>query len=108
MNRLLPTAAVLAAFPLICAFGGGGSCATASEPRIETVTVKVMVPVPCADQRNDPPAFIDRLDDIKAAVARGEIDVAFGLAMGGREQRIQWQEESDAQIAACARPPNPG
>lgn len=107
-RRIIPAVALVLAYPLVTAAGGGSGCATTGEPRIETVTVKVMVPVPCPDKRNPPPVYVDTLDAIQGAIGRGEIDKAFGLLLGGREQRIQYQAESDAQIAACARPPNPG
>jgi hypothetical protein len=97
MKKLIPAIALVLA-----------GCATTGEPRVETVTVKVPVAAPCPDKRNPPPTFVDSLEAIQGAVGRGEIDKAFGLLLGGRDQRIQWQAESDAQIAACARPPNPG
>ncbi len=101
MNRALATLAVLAAYPLIAA----GSCATTSEPTVRTVEVKVPVVQPCPDKRNTPPSFPDSLDAIRAAAAQGG-DVLTSLLLAGRELRMQWQGESDAQIAACARPPD--
>lgn len=98
-TRALLTLAVLAAYPLIAA----GSCATTSEPRIETVTVKVPVVQPCPDKRDPAPSFVDTLDAIKDATARGS-DALVALLIGGREQRIERQAASDAQIGACAGP----
>lgn len=108
-SRLIILAAVLASYPVITAAGGGSGCATTGEPRVVIQRVEVPIAAPCPDRRNPAPGWVDSLDAIQAAVGRGEIDVAFALAMGGREQRIQYQEESDRQIAACAwRPPDPG
>ena len=99
MNRAVLTLAVLASYPLIAA----GSCATTSEPRIETVTVKVPVVQPCPDKRDPEPNFVDSLDAIKDATARGS-DALVALLLGGRGQRMERQDASDAQINACATP----
>jgi hypothetical protein len=106
-HRLAITIALLAAYPIITAAGGGGGCATTAEPKIVTVEVKVPVVAPCPDQRAPAPTFIDSLEAIRAKAAVGS-DGLVALLLGGREQRIQHQAESDAQIGACARPPNPG
>lgn len=90
---------VLAAYPLIAA----GSCATTSEPTIRTVEVQVPVVQPCPDKRNTPPLFPDTLEALRAAAVEGG-DVLSNLFAAGREMRIQWQGESDAQIKACAGP----
>lgn len=82
------------------------ACGTtpAPEPVVRTVEVKVPIAQPCPDKRNPAPDFVDSVEGIKAALGMGS-DKAFAVLLAGRDQRIQWQAESDAQIAACARQP---
>ena len=103
MKRWLCALAVIAAYPLITAAGGGAGCATTGEPKVEVVKVMVPVAAPCPDKRNPPPQFVDTLENIRAKTMEGA-DAVLALVLGGREQRIQYHEESDKQIAACAAP----
>jgi hypothetical protein len=105
-GRVMLTLAVLAVWPLITAAGGDGGCATGREPRVETVTVKVPVAVPCADRRNAAPVYVDDKAALLAKAGEG-VDAVVALLLGGREQRMQREAENEAQIAACAGPSPP-
>lgn len=96
MKRLVVTLAVLAAYPLIAA----GSCATTREPAVRTVEVRVPVVQPCPDGRAPRPDFVDTAEAIRERA--GKSDSLVALLLGGRAQRIAYQDASDAQIAACA------
>ncbi|MBP7704221.1 MAG: hypothetical protein KA105_02910 [Caulobacter sp.] len=99
MRKIL-TALGLAA---VWALTGASSCATTGgEPEIRTVTVEVPVVQPCPDKRDPAPDFVDRLEVIQRLAAEGKFDTLIAVLTGGRDQRIEYQAASDAQIAACA------
>lgn len=97
MKRVLMALVVIASYPLIAA----GSCATTGEPTVRIVEVKVPVAQPCPDKRGPKPTYIDTLDAMRDAATQGA-DVLVALILGGREQRIQREAESDRQIEECA------
>lgn len=93
---------------LIPALFALSACATDNvkpEPVVVTKEVKVPVAVACPDKRNPPPDFIDSLETIQRDLGLGSDKLVADL-LAGREQRIQYQAESDAQIASCARKPD--
>ena len=88
---------------LILALCGSGlltACATTpSEPVIVVKEVKVPIVQPCPIDTTAP-AFVDTLDALKAAAARGS-DAVVALLIGGRSQRDAQIAGLKAQAEAC-------
>jgi uncharacterized lipoprotein YmbA len=74
-------------------------CATTPEPQIVVKEVRVPVVVPCPIDTTAP-AFVDTLDALKAAAARGS-DAVVALLIGGRSQRDAQIAGLKAQAGAC-------
>ena len=82
------------------------ACAhTPAEPVIVVTEVKVPVVTPCPID-TAAPAYVDTLDALKAAAARGS-DSVVALLIGGRAQRDAVIAGLKAQAEACG-PPAPG
>lgn len=87
------TAIVLAALTLT-------ACAhSPAEPVIVVKEVKVPVVTPCPIDTT-PPTYVDTLDALKAAAARGS-DAVVALLIGGRSQRDALIAGLKAQAEAC-------
>jgi hypothetical protein len=70
-----------------------------SEPQIVVKEVRVPVVVPCPIDTSEP-AYVDTLDALKAAAARGS-DAVVALLIGGRSQRDAQIAGLKAQAEAC-------
>lgn len=74
-----------------------------AEPVIVVKEVKVPVVTPCPID-TAAPAYVDTLDALKAAAARGS-DAVVALLIGGRSQRDAQIAGLTAQAEACGPPP---
>jgi hypothetical protein len=84
---------------VILALTLAGCAHSPAEPVIRTVEVKVPVVTPCPIDTT-PPAYVDTLDALKAAAARGS-DAVVALLIGGRSQRDAQIAGLKAQAEAC-------
>lgn len=88
------SAATLAAFAILLT-----ACTTTPEPQIVVKEVRVPVVTPCPID-TAAPVYVDTLDALKAAAARGS-DAVVALLIGGRSQRDAQIAGLTAQAEAC-------
>lgn len=75
------------------------ACATAPEPRIETVTVKVPVRVNCTSNIPPPAQHADTDDALRLAK---DIHARVALLLAGRFTRMAETAELRASVAGCS------